>query len=217
MIDWLAPNILLRPRFTWWFPLSLFISLFHILNSTLTWEHKVKSSLCVSPCHNHDLTPSTASTQDQLSPVPSQSLISHLSVDHIVLYSLHFHNIKVCKQLSLSSSHASQLIDSRSTTCRSITSRSTTSRSTASWSTVSWSTASWSTASRSTAYRSTASIATTSRWTLSRLTVCRLTTSKSMTSTFLCNVPRLWLLSIYQNVVQSWPPSSHNYSLQVYL
>ena len=35
------------------------ISLFLIHNSTIIAEHKVKSSLSISPCHDHELTPST--------------------------------------------------------------------------------------------------------------------------------------------------------------
>jgi len=37
-------------------------------------KHEVKSSLSTSPCHDHEFTPSTAFTQDRLSPAPSQSL-----------------------------------------------------------------------------------------------------------------------------------------------
>jgi len=47
------------------------ISLFLILISTIIAEHKVKSSLCISPWHDHELTPSTASTQDCLSSLHS--------------------------------------------------------------------------------------------------------------------------------------------------
>jgi hypothetical protein len=36
------------------------ISLFLVHNSTIIAEHKVKSSLTISPCHDHELTPSTA-------------------------------------------------------------------------------------------------------------------------------------------------------------
>jgi len=39
------------------------ISLFLVHNSTIIAEHKVKSSLSISPCHNHELTPSTAYTK----------------------------------------------------------------------------------------------------------------------------------------------------------
>jgi len=39
------------------------ISLFLIHNSTMIAEHKVKSSLSISPCHDHELTPSTAYTK----------------------------------------------------------------------------------------------------------------------------------------------------------
>jgi hypothetical protein len=36
------------------------ISLFLVHNSTIIAEHKVKSSLSISACHNHELTPSKA-------------------------------------------------------------------------------------------------------------------------------------------------------------
>jgi len=47
------------------------ISLFLIHISTIIAEHKVKSSLSISPWHDHELTPSTASTQDCLSSLHS--------------------------------------------------------------------------------------------------------------------------------------------------
>jgi len=43
----------LSPSFSWWFPPSPLISLILIFNSTLTSEHKVKSSLAISACHDH--------------------------------------------------------------------------------------------------------------------------------------------------------------------
>jgi len=66
----------LSPSFSWWFPPSPLISLFLVLNSTITSEYKVKSSLSISPCNNHELTQSTASSQDRQSSAPSQFLIS---------------------------------------------------------------------------------------------------------------------------------------------
>jgi len=39
------------------------IPLFRIHNSSIIPEHKVKSSLSISPCHDHELTPSTAYTE----------------------------------------------------------------------------------------------------------------------------------------------------------
>jgi hypothetical protein len=39
------------------------ISLFLVHNSTIITEHKVKSSLSISPCHDHELTPGTAYTK----------------------------------------------------------------------------------------------------------------------------------------------------------
>jgi len=45
------------------FSSSSLISLFLIHNSTIIAEHKVKSSFSISPCHVHELTPSTAYTE----------------------------------------------------------------------------------------------------------------------------------------------------------
>jgi hypothetical protein len=39
------------------------ISVFLVHNSTIIAEHKVKSSLSISPCHDHELTPSKAYTE----------------------------------------------------------------------------------------------------------------------------------------------------------
>ena len=36
MVNWLAHEILLSPSFSWWFPPSLLICLFLVLNSTIT-------------------------------------------------------------------------------------------------------------------------------------------------------------------------------------
>ena len=42
---------------------SSLISLFLIHNSTIIAEHKVQSSISISPCRDHELTPSTAYTE----------------------------------------------------------------------------------------------------------------------------------------------------------
>jgi len=44
------------------------IFLFHIHNSTIIAVHKVKSSLSISPCHDHEFTPSTAYTEYKHTP-----------------------------------------------------------------------------------------------------------------------------------------------------
>jgi len=44
------------------------ISLFLVHNSTIIAEHKVKSSLSISPCHDHELTPRTAYTEFSIHP-----------------------------------------------------------------------------------------------------------------------------------------------------
>jgi len=45
------------------FSSSSSISLFHVHNSNIIIEHKVELSLSISPCYNHELTPSTAYTE----------------------------------------------------------------------------------------------------------------------------------------------------------
>jgi len=47
------------------------ISHFLIHNSTSIAEHKVKSSLCISPCHDHELTPSCSIHRVQHTPSPA--------------------------------------------------------------------------------------------------------------------------------------------------
>jgi len=60
MVNWLTHEFLLSPSFSWRFVPSPLISLFLVLNSAITLEHEVKSSLSISPCHDQDLTPTTA-------------------------------------------------------------------------------------------------------------------------------------------------------------
>jgi len=50
------------------FSSSSHISLFLVHNSTIIAVHKVKSSLSISPCHDHELTPSTAYTEYKNTP-----------------------------------------------------------------------------------------------------------------------------------------------------
>jgi len=63
MVNWLTHKILSSPSFSWWFPPSPLFSLFLVLNSTITLENEVKSSLSISPCHDQELTLSTSYTQ----------------------------------------------------------------------------------------------------------------------------------------------------------
>jgi hypothetical protein len=58
------------PSFLSSFPISLFL----VHNSTIIAEHKVKLSLSILPCHNHELVPSIAYTEYRIHPVlhPSQ-------------------------------------------------------------------------------------------------------------------------------------------------
>jgi len=63
MVNWLAHKMLSSPSFSLWFTQSPLISLFFILNSGITSEHKVKSFLPILPCHDQQLTLSTAYTE----------------------------------------------------------------------------------------------------------------------------------------------------------
>ena len=86
MVNWLAHEILLSLSFSWWFPPSPLISLVLVLNSTITYKHEVKSSLSISPCRDHDLTPSTAyikySIISRLTVSRSQLLRGYLGTKH---------------------------------------------------------------------------------------------------------------------------------------
>jgi len=84
-----------------------------VLNSTITYEHEVKSSLSISPCHNHELTQSTTYTKYSIIPrltVSHSQPVSHLSAD-VVLDSLHSHNCKLTNEQSLSCCRASLQIE----------------------------------------------------------------------------------------------------------
>jgi len=50
------------------FSSSSHITCFLIHNSTIIAEHKVKSTLCISPCHDHELTPSCSIHRVQHTP-----------------------------------------------------------------------------------------------------------------------------------------------------
>ena len=58
-----TPDFSYRLLFSTLFQSSSTISLFLMHNSTIIAEHKVKSSLSISPCHDHELTPSSAYTK----------------------------------------------------------------------------------------------------------------------------------------------------------
>jgi hypothetical protein len=109
------------------FSFSSPVSLFLVHNSTIIAEHKVKSSLSISPCHDHELTPSTAYTEYSIHRVqhkPSTAYteystlctaytayciiprltfshsrpVSQLSADHVVLDSLHSHDSELTNE-----------------------------------------------------------------------------------------------------------------------
>jgi len=65
------------------------ISLFLVHNSNIITEYEVKSSLSISPCHDHELTPSTAYTEYSilrvhLTPSPAYAEYSTHRVPKIV-------------------------------------------------------------------------------------------------------------------------------------
>jgi len=104
----------LSPSSSWWFPPSPVISLYLVLNSTITWEHEVESAPSISPCHNRELKPSTAYTKYSIIPRPTVSHsqpVSPLPAD-VILNSLHSHNYKLTNQYGLSCCCASLQIDS---------------------------------------------------------------------------------------------------------
>jgi len=65
------------------FSSSSTISLFLAHNSTIMAEHKVKSSLSISPCHDHELTPSTAYTKYRI------DRVQHTLSTACIEYSIH--------------------------------------------------------------------------------------------------------------------------------
>jgi len=58
------------------------ISLFLVHNSTIIAEHRTKSSLSISPCHDHELTPSTAYTEYSIRRVQAFTVYSIHRVQH---------------------------------------------------------------------------------------------------------------------------------------
>jgi len=64
------------------FSSSSLIPHFLIHNSTIIAEHKVKSSLSISPCHDHELTPSTSIPQVQQTPSSAYTDYSIHRVQH---------------------------------------------------------------------------------------------------------------------------------------
>jgi hypothetical protein len=75
------------------------ISLFLVHNFTIIAEHKVKSSLSISPCHDHELTPSTAYTEYQYTPSTAST--------QDCLSSLHSHDYELTPECSISFRHSS--------------------------------------------------------------------------------------------------------------
>jgi len=66
MINWLPPEILFSLSFSWWIPHSPLITQFLVLNSTITWEYEVRSSLSITPSSQHELPLSTEYTMSSI-------------------------------------------------------------------------------------------------------------------------------------------------------
>jgi len=64
-------------------------SLFLVHNSIIITEHKVKSSLSISPCHDHELTLSTAYTEYSIHQVQHTPSPAYTKVQHTPKYSIH--------------------------------------------------------------------------------------------------------------------------------
>jgi hypothetical protein len=80
------------------------ITLFLVHNSTIIAEHKVKSSLSISPCHDHELAPSIAYTEYSIHRV--QHTPSTASIQDC-LYSVHSHDYELTPECSFNFRRAS--------------------------------------------------------------------------------------------------------------
>jgi len=99
------------------FSLSSPISFFLIHNSKIITEYKVKLSLSISPCHDHELTPSTAYTEYSIHRVqhtPSTAYtessihqVQHTPSTQDCLSSLHSHDYELTPECSFSFRSAS--------------------------------------------------------------------------------------------------------------
>jgi hypothetical protein len=81
-------------------PMSLFLA--H--NSTIIAEHNVKSSLSISQCHDHELTPSTAYTEYS---IHREQHTPNTSYTEDCLSSLHSHDYELTPECSFSFRRAS--------------------------------------------------------------------------------------------------------------
>jgi hypothetical protein len=84
------------------------ISLLLVHNSTIITEHTVKSSLSISPCHDYELTPSTAYIEYDILRV--QHTPSTASTQDC-LFSFHSHDYELTSNCSLASSAPPYTID----------------------------------------------------------------------------------------------------------
>jgi len=91
----------LKLQFLIWILWSHFISLFLVLNPTITYEQEVKLSLGISPCHDHELIVSTAYTEYSIHQVLHSPMIYSLQLPggFLSLISIHSSLISQCTLL----------------------------------------------------------------------------------------------------------------------
>jgi len=82
----------------------ILISLFLVHNPTIIAEYKVKSSLSISPCHDHELTPSIVYTEYSIHRVQHPPSTAS-SQDWLSFF--HSHDYKLTPKCSFSIRHAS--------------------------------------------------------------------------------------------------------------
>ena len=94
------------PDFTYLLVSSIFVPIFipHLSFSTIITEHKVKSSLPISPCHDHELTLSTACTEYSIHRVQHTPSTANTQD---CLSSLHSHDYELTPECSFSFQSAS--------------------------------------------------------------------------------------------------------------
>ena len=80
-----------------WFSSVSPISVIIVHNSTIIAEHKVKSSLSICPCHDHELTPSPAYIEYSIHRIQHTP---NTAYTQDIVSSLHFHDYKLTPECS---------------------------------------------------------------------------------------------------------------------
>jgi hypothetical protein len=89
------------------FSSSSLISLSLVHNSIIIAEYQVKPSLSISPCHNHELTPSTAHTAQSINRVQHTLRVKHTPSTKDCLSSIQVYDCKLTHECSFRFLHAS--------------------------------------------------------------------------------------------------------------